>query len=315
MRGLFFSWLPEPRSRRTPIPEIWRFTCSAAKVPRSQEAQTIDCGDLSDATGGFGHFLLSRMIALVAAIAIGALVAIGPAAAQTHCDGTLRPVGGGDGYKLRGDRCEGIYTRAVALGEVHLVGALWSSSHSPTIQPGRPLKLMWAAPATGKPVHVRAWALLPRLFYRMDSIRPAGAATYDWPNEVLARLKLKPADLGIVASSPLRVQGIPRDILVPVAFGPDGAESTNVELTLLSDVQLKEVYVTIFPLAADGKTGVAIHRDVPVGRGYYPANRRIRIALPAMPKPGFYRIDLGSKFMNGGAAALSEYIYVAKPKA
>jgi hypothetical protein len=260
-----------------------------------------------------GGLWSARAAPLVAAIAGAGLSAAAPAFAQAKCDAALHPVGGGDGYRLRGDRCEGIYARAVALGEVHLVGVNWRPGPLPPIQAGRALKLAWEAPA-GKPVHVRAWALRPRLFYRLDSVRPAGASAYDWPTELLMRLNLSAADLGVIAWTPVQLQGGVRDVLLPVRVGGGGgAAPQHVELTLLSDVQLKEVYLTAFPIGPDGKPGPAQYKDVAVKRGYYPANRGITVPLPALSRPGYYRIDIGSSFTGGGASALSQLIYLAKP--
>lgn len=214
---------------------------------------------------------------------------------------------------MRGDRCEGIYTRAVALGEVRLAGVHWKPRSPPSLQGRRSMRLEWPVPPTGNPVGLRALAMRPRLFYRMDSVRPAGASGYDWPTELISRLRLTPGELGIMAWSALRLRGVNRDILLPVGLGGEGGYSPNIELSLISDVQLREIYLTIFPVGADGSLGAPIARDRPVGRGFYPANRGLPVALPTLPRPGLYRVDIGSRFMTGGAAASSQYIYAAQP--
>jgi hypothetical protein len=98
-----------------------------------------------------------------------------------------------------------------------------------------------------------------------------------------------------------------------VSVGRQLSDPGQVELLLLPEVQLKEVYLTIFPVGGDGRVGPPHLKDMPVRRGYYPADKGISVVLPSLPRAGLYRVDIGSSFTNGGAAASSQLIYIAKP--
>jgi hypothetical protein len=260
------------------------------------------------ATGG--------QLALVLLCALGWAawgVVTGASAMQDHCDARLRPLGGADGYQMRGDRCEGLYADPVSRGEVWLVGIAWSGKEKTAIQPGRPFPLAWQAPPRSEHVHIRAYSLHRRLFYRMDTVRPSGDEQFAWPSEVLGRVRLSPTDLGVVSWVQLQLGGQIRDIYLPVAVGVTNSPSAAVELTLLSDVGLREVYVTIFPVNPDGRSGKAVHRDVPLKRPPYPANVAIAMPLPTLQDRGIYRVDIGASFTDTGSSALSRLLYIPAP--
>ena len=96
---------------------------------------------------------------------------------EIHCDPELNePSNDPYGYHLRGtnrDRCEGIYMRDVASNPL-LIASLtaWFEDFDPST--GADLTMEWRTPGDAG-IHLRAYTLKHRLYYRMDSLRPAGS--------------------------------------------------------------------------------------------------------------------------------------------
>src|SRR5664279_2848109 len=121
---------------------------------------------------------------------------------HSPCDPTLRQrEQDPQGYRLRGDRCEGIYLQAVS-GNSLLVASF--TSFFEAFNPGSldKLSLEWSSPAN-TPVRLRAYALREKLYYQMDTIVASDKATYSWPGEVLNALHRATLDIGAVSDTHL----------------------------------------------------------------------------------------------------------------
>jgi len=100
------------------------------------------------------------------------------------------------GYQKRGDRCEGLYVANVGS---HSLAAMSFSLGKIRFALDPAIKLKVSAPGQKEPVNIRAVALPPKTYYRMDKSLPAGA-TMDWPvRDVLLRINLSDSRLGIFA--------------------------------------------------------------------------------------------------------------------
>jgi len=98
-------------------------------------------------------------------------------------------------YQLRGERCEGVYTAEVAGESLELVSLLQGKFQF-DLQPDVVLEVS-AAKAVQGPVYVRAVALPPKTYYRMDSQISSDRAML-WPiKEVLVPTGLNSKDIGI----------------------------------------------------------------------------------------------------------------------
>jgi hypothetical protein len=111
---------------------------------------------------------------------------------ETHCDPDLsEPSNDPYGYHLRGarrDRCEGIYMRDVAANPL-LIASLtaWFEDFDPSA--GADLTMEWRVPGDAG-IHLRANTLKRRIYYQMDSLRPAGSVSYVWQPGLLSTLEL-----------------------------------------------------------------------------------------------------------------------------
>lgn len=217
--------------------------------------------------------------------------------AQDPCDPSLRISADNPlGYRLRGDRCEGLYIEQVA-------GSIWVASFhrgARTFRPetGKRIALTWALPPSAQ-AHIQAVALKPGVAYRMDSVRPRGAGTYEWPADLLAAAGLIGSDLGLLSWYALPLGAKPVKVHSPVSVnGQAGA----LELILLPDAALQEVFLSLTKLDEQGKERGHLFSDRALGYGYYPARRPVAIRLPLLGEDGFYRAAIGASLKTGGSA-------------
>lgn len=249
----------------------------------------------------------SRQASLVA-LALGLTLLAGtllPAAwAQSPCDPTLPQPAAPQGYRLRGDRCEGIYVQDLAGTTLRLASLTRSfSDFDPTTE--RQLRLAWT-PLGSTQTHVRASALKHGLYYRMDAVRPAGAASYDWPTDMLKEFQLSKMQLGVLAWTPHVFGTKEQDVYLPLRVGPQGNDAALYVLVIVPGVELEQLFITIAALGDDGKTRAFLKNREPLNYGYYPAEQPIRIPITVSggDSPGFYFVRLGAPLMGGGSATI-----------
>jgi hypothetical protein len=207
------------------------------------------------------------------------------------------------GYRLRGDRCEGVYAQPVA--GTNLLVASFSGSFSEYDRLTRDLGIRWPA-SEGGAVHLRALSLRRKLYYRMDTAQPASAGAWTWPLDLLTSLGIKRPELGIVGWTRRRVGDVERDVYLPLRVGGDAARDTRgYTLVLLPQVQLTEVYVTVAAVDADGRPATWLRDDAALGYRYYPADRPIEIQIERPTRPGIYYVLIGAA-MSSGASLTTE---------
>jgi hypothetical protein len=224
----------------------------------------------------------------------------------THCDPDLRePSNDAYAYRLRGaqrDRCEGIYIQEVASTPL-LVASLteWFEDFDPAASGD--LRVEWTAVGNAG-IHLRAYALKHRLYYRMDSLRPGGSNSYIWQPSLLSTLKLAKKDLGVVAwtSHPLGKQQ--RDVYLPLRIKQraEVGRAQGYQLVLLAGVELSELFLSLAPVKSDGDLGTFIKNAQKLGYGYYPAERGIPISITEVETPGIYYLRIGAELRAGGSS-------------
>jgi len=238
--------------------------------------------------------------------------------AASPCDPKLKqPMDDPHGYRVRGDRCEGTYARAVAgSGILQVVGFIAAFvAYDPKSR--QDLSTEWT-PAGEAPVHLRASSLRHRLYYRMDTIRPAGSSSYLWPADMLSAFALKREELGVVAWTMLPVAGVPRQVYLPLAIAPRGqrvqmgAEApAEYRLSLVPTVQLSQVYVTIAPVTTTGELGGFVRKEKPLDYGYYPADREVLIDITGLPASGLYYVEISATLTRSGSSTTRLWFYHA----
>jgi len=256
---------------------------------------------------------MSNQLHIVLAIAFSLLLlasSLEPILAQgDHCDpGLPQRVSDSYGYRLRGDRCEGIYIREVQGSAIKVV-SLTESVEDFSTATNKNLLMTWVAPSRIS-VRLRAYGLRHKLYYRMDSLRPAGTTSYDWSPNLLAALNLRRHELGLVAWVSQPVDNKNRDVYLPVSLTQQTAsKSDHYDLVLLPGVELTELFLSVAPLKPDGAPDVYIRQNESLGRGYYPAERKITIPLPKPRTSGIYYVEIGGTKKAGGSLTMQAWFY------
>ena len=218
-------------------------------------------------------------------------------------------------YRMRGDRCEGAHSLKISADTKLMVASL-STGIDFSLDSAAGLEVEWPAAPGGGPVNLRSRSLgrLRRgLFYRMDTVVPAGRTSFQWPIDVLAALRLGPSEVGAVAWTTVEVpgQGEARTVYLPLRLGQSGArpEPTAYRLLLIPAERLEEVFLTLSPRSDDGAAAPLIETR-PLGLGYYPADGPTFIEIPIPEKPGFYRVDLGAQLYRDPKITVSTSLWL-----
>lgn len=232
---------------------------------------------------------------------------------QPHCDSNLRSTPAEPyGYRLRGDRCEGLYARDVAGGATLLLASLTERFDDFERTRDEPLRIAWTMP--GQPsVRLRSYSLKRKVYFRMDTERSSGDSTYDWPANILRNLGMSRADIGVVGWASFPVGTVRRDVYVPLRISRGEAAATTrlLQLVILPSAELTEVFVSVALVSPDGATTVSLERDRALRHGFYPADRGVRIALPMVKTSGTYLVEIGATLRAGGSATTRFWMHHA----
>lgn len=236
-------------------------------------------------------------------------------AQQTPCDPNLTQLGQNpQGYRLRGDRCEGIYIQPVSGSTTLLVASFTEFFEDFDPNSLDKLSVEWSSPAE-TPIHLRAYALRQKLYYQMDAIVPAGKTAYLWPAGVLNALHLSKQDIGVVGFTEYRVGGENRTLYVPLLIRQRNQKPTHgYHLVLLPGSELNEVFISLAQVGTDGQPHSFLISDRTLGKGYYPAERGILIEIPSPKTPGVYYVEIGATSRYGGPITQHMWFYHAGAK-
>ncbi len=249
--------------------------------------------------------------ALVLAAALAAplpLAAATPAAREPEgsvCDpGLQSPSEDPQAYRLRGDRCEGLYRLRVNSDKLRIRSwTAWIEEYDPG--DGRPLRVGWSLPpGTDGPVRLRAGALQPRTYYRMDTRLPVDATPWSWPTGFLDRLRLGKTDLGIVGWTSMSpgVTGERRVYLPLTVRQKRPVRPTGYRVALVPGERLLEVTWSLAPVDDAGRIGRPLIDQRALGYGYYPSRRPTLFTVPGPAEPGLYLLRVEARLRTGGRA-------------
>ena len=209
-------------------------------------------------------------------------------------------------YRMRGDRCEGVYIQEVAGAPLSIVS--WTAAFADyNLASRQPLRLEWDPVKGGDSIRLRAQALRRRLYYRMDAQRSAGSKSYQWPSDLLAAVQIPRDEIGVVGWAEATVGNARREVYLPlhIAQGGRPAATGEYHLVLLPGTELKEVYLTI-----EGAAGEPVlKKGEPLGYGYYPAERPVDVPVAAPREAGIYRLEIGATHRSGGASTAELWFY------
>lgn len=230
-----------------------------------------------------------------------ALLAV-PQRAPSFCDPELlRAPKSSMSYQVRGDRCEGIYAQQVSTVNIDLrsfVGDL--GSFDPEKQSS--LELEWKAPSgIVRDVRLRAFSLKSRIYYRMDTARPADEGSYSWPSDILAGQDLGKDDVGVLAWIELPgPEDTTREVFLPLSAGsPEGTDGYSV--TLVPSKKLKKVLITLQQTDEKGAGLRTLLKDKDVGGEFphFPPDKPTVISTGKLDLRGYYRLEIKAAAASG----------------
>jgi hypothetical protein len=230
-------------------------------------------------------------------------------AQQNPCDPSLGYMSQNPmGYKLRGDRCEGLYIQPVSSSSL-LVASFTSIYEDFDPNSLQTLSIDWSSP-TQNPAQLRAYSLREKLYYRMDAAIPPGRTAYLWSGSVLNSLHLSKRDVGVVGFTDLRVGGNERTVYLPLRIHEKSQTSARgYQLIIVPGSELKEVFISLAKVDADGRPGAYIISDRPVSCGYCPAERGVPIDIPDPGAMGIYYLEIGATSRYGGPMTQQIWFY------
>jgi hypothetical protein len=211
-------------------------------------------------------------------------------------------------YRLRGNRCEGIYIQEVSGAP--LLIASWTKSfadYDPASK--QPVVIDWDTLRGFGTVRLRAQALRRRFYYRMDTVCSAGSKSFAWPSDLLSAFNISKPDIGIIGVTAGAVEGADRDIYLPlrISHGLKPVDAGSYRLVLLPGVELKEIFLTLTAITGDKPT--VLKSGEAVGYGYYPAERPIEIPISGLRGRGLYHLEIGATLRSSGASAVELWFY------
>ncbi len=216
------------------------------------------------------------------------------------------------GYRMRDDRCEGIYIREVS-SSILRIASFTESFEDYDLNLSKDIMIEWNKSPGENVVRLRAQGLKRRLYYRMDTIRPAGNTSFAWSTAILTALKLQQKDIGAVGFTNYSVGNTDRDVYIPLRIKQKGnpAQNGNYKLVLLPGVELKEVFLSVAPVGIDGRLKTFIKDSDALGYGFYPADRGIEVSISGLKEPGIYYVGIGAILGSAGSYSLELWFYHA----
>lgn len=255
--------------------------------------------------------LLRNCILVYAAV----LLHSAPARGQSPCDPVVPRNDGSIGYHQRADRCEGVYKREVASFGVQLVSFTAASPLDDICMPGQPIHLTWPTPqgaAASQPIHLQVESLRRQLYYRLDTDRPPGSTSWEWPIEprCSSEVRLRVRELGVVARTKAMVGAKAVELMMPVGFATrtgSGAQPPY-RAVIVPGRRVAEIYVSLWNYS-NPQAPARIIAERPLDMKPYPAGVPVVLELTArdVRDKALYRLVSSVEFESGEREAVDLY--------
>ena len=258
-----------------------------------------------------GFYRLKFLLAVYPIFLVGLVYPVESGVSQTnYCDpDLLQPKENPLGYRMRGDRCEGSYIEQVASTPLS-VASLTRVFEEYDLGSDQDLKIEWP-PLGDDAIHLRAYGIYWRLYYRMDSLRSKGATSYIWPIGILSALNVPKPRVGVIGWTHLKVGESTRKIYLPLEITQSGNRiaSDGYHLVLWPGVELEEIYLSLATTGENGDPENYFQQGRALGYGFYPPQRPIEISISELPTSGFYYLDVSATLKSGGSTGLHFLLY------
>jgi hypothetical protein len=214
------------------------------------------------------------------------------------------------GYRLRGERCEGLYARPLSGNSLRIASFTAAlEDFDPSLDVD--VSVTWDASPDAGPVQIRAHGLPRRLYYRLDTLQPAHPSRYTWPRGILAAIRIRGHDVGVLAWHRVMADSVETRVHLPVRVSQQyqKAAGSEYQLVLIPGQRLSEVYLRLGPIGPEGRIDAATPGGKALRYGHYPAERPIPVAIPRPLSTGVYYLEIGADLRGGGVANAVLYFY------
>jgi len=231
--------------------------------------------------------------------------------AQNHCDPNLDDLPDSPhGYRLRGDRCEGLYHQPVSSLVLSLA-SFTNGTPAYDLNGLGSLTLEWPRTVEfDNEVHLRVRTLTKNRYYRMDTNLPSPETTYEWPAEVLKAQRIGADEISLLGWFETTIENVDQRIYLPVSLKDSSTPESPSDYLLVvhPGVRLHKVYVSIDQIDATGVIQQNIQSRKPLEKTSFPSGRPVRIKLPKLSR-GLYYVEITAKPKSGGSKSISAWLY------
>lgn len=211
-----------------------------------------------------------------------------------YCDAGLR-VSQQDqrSYRMRGDRCEGLYegqrsADVLALVSFGDIAASWPARQK--------LTLRWDG---AQPTTLRVVSLRRNTFYRMDTRGQQGS--FNWDLSFARAISISGGDVGYLAWY-LAGQAPAHLVYLPTTTAASGKASKPV-LVFVPAAPLSKVYTSVFEVDASMAPAQRVAAKLEAA-GYMPADMPMRVRLPdGLTHGKVYAVEVAADVRNAGSTA------------
>jgi hypothetical protein len=219
---------------------------------------------------------------------------------QSDCDPSVK----GDedhpeGYRQRGDRCEGLYWHPHALeGSLSVVGFRRMAPMDWSSLPDS-VRVAWKKSAPIPPkaeVSVKGVLLRSDMYYRMDANKTYSMGAFDWPTDVLRALHLDFKDLGLFAATSVRIGGAMWQVYLPLEIGLPQVGSSTYELTMVPGTALADLSWQYSKVGSDGLPTKALNGEKL--KRSFPAAEPIRLQIPVPKNEGYFYVEINADALS-----------------
>jgi hypothetical protein len=217
-----------------------------------------------------------------------------------------------DGYRMRGDRCEGTYTQQVVGDGILTIASFTESLDEVDPNSVDSLSLRWNQHEHGV-TQIRAMSIKPGMLYQMDTRLPEGVNSYEWKTDVMKHY-LSAGQYGVLGSVFYQLTTRRVEAYIPLKVGSarQNASSQDYRVYLYTIAQPAKLSLTVATVNTDGTRGGYLIGDSTSGRdlkdGPYPREGKIPLRLNL--KAGLYYVTIGAELKDGSPRSLAFWLYV-----
>lgn len=223
----------------------------------------------------------ARRIVLRSFLALFAVAFSAPASSWAYdCPVKVNTGGTADewSYRMRGSRCEGLFSQQVATTAELALGSLVAGISGDEPSPSSEWTVSWSK-ATPNTIKLQARSLLYRQYYRMDATVAGGSRSFKWSTDVLAGIPVKRKNIGVLVSTEETILGRKESVFIPAFVGPAASGAANVVAEVIPTRDLSELYMKVMGVDKSSGKLVELVPQRALNYGFYPGNRSIRIPI------------------------------------